>query len=827
MAWLVLVGGPARVQAQTPDQVLPRPDAAITNEADTQRRRVQWFVNERAFPGTEIPEGAAHRAWLERAAAAERQRFQTAAVPIAPWKAFGPASDGIAPRQLTGRVRDVAVHPTDPTIIYAASASGGVWKTTNDGASWSALTDQQCSLATGAIAIDPVNPRIVYAGTGEPRVTSGCGLLRSTDDGATWTNLGASVVTGGTWRVLIDPTTAGSAERTTIYVGTTTGMFRSFDSGRSFERLTVGAGDLWMDPQNPRRLYAATQPGNAGGALFTSSDGGTTWTALTTGLPAFNYAKLAISPQSRVIYAALGDRSDAALAGLFRSVDGGQSWTPLGRSMTRPACRAAPATLQLNCAACWFSLLIAVNPADAGKLFFGEQFLYRSTDDGNSWVDVRLGDDPCTFKGYVFGDNHAVVFDSRGRMLVANDGGLQRSRDNGTTWETLNTNLSLRQFYPGLSMHPNDPSIVFAGAQDLAVLKYVQGSWQSVYYGDGGFTAIDPSKPTTIYAEHQWDPGTGSGISRSDVGGDNGTFVVKQKGIDLNDRAQFIPPLTLDATAPSRLAFGTYRVYLSDDQGEQWRIASPELTTGTVRSLAFAPLNGATLWAGTSDGRVWMTDSSGAAWTEVSAGLPRRTVTDIAVVGSGLTAYVTLSGFSIAHVWKTSDGGRSWVPLANGLPDTPCNALLVDESDGTLFVGTDVGVFRSTNDGGSWSLFSNNLPNVPILDLVQNAKLGVVMAGTYGRGLYTIGDLCSSAIDRSPKTAPAAGGQVDVAITSTCAWRASLNAVVFPWVHIAAPINGTGPGSVTFTVDANTEPEARTAQITIGSQVFVLIQAGR
>ena len=142
-------------------------------------------------------------------------------------------------------------------------------------------------------------------------------------------------------------------------------------------------------------------------------------------------------------------------------------------------------------------------------------------------------------------------------------------------------------------------------------------------------------------------------------------------------------------------------------------------------------------------------------------------------------------------------------------------------------MGTEVGVFRFTNDGGSWSLFSNNLPNVPILDLVQNAKLGVIMAGTYGRGLYTIGDLCSSSIDRSPKTAPAAGGQVEVAVTSSCTWRASLNAAVFPWVHIAVPLGGTGSGSVTFTVDATAEPEASTAQVTIGSQVFVLIQAGR
>jgi photosystem II stability/assembly factor-like uncharacterized protein len=833
LAFLLLVeaGARARLAAQSPDQTLPRPDAGVRDEGDTQRRRVEWFTNERAFPAGEIPPDAPRRAWLERTAAAERQQLVTKSVPVAPWKAFGPSPDGVAPRQLTGRVRDVAVHPTNASIIYAASSSGGVWKTTNDGASWSPLTDYQCSLATGAIAIDPVNPRIVYAGTGEPRVSVGCGLLRSSDDGLTWTNIGASELAGGAvWRLLIDPTTAGSTERTTIYVGATTGVFRSFDSGRTLERLAVGAGgDIWMDPQNPGRLYASTEPGSAsGGGLFASTDGGTTWTPLTNGLPSsFNYAKLAISSQSHAIYAAISDRTDAALAGLFRSLDSGRTWTSLGRSATTPVCRAAPTPLQLNCSACWFSLLMAVNPSVPGELFFGERFLYRSTDEGNSWVDVRLGDDPCTYKGYVFGDNHAVVFDSGGRMLVANDGGLQRSRDNGTSWESLNTNLSLRQFYPGISLHPTDPSVVFAGAQDLAVLRYAQGGWQSVYFGDGGFTAIDPTKPSTVYAEHQWRIGEGSGISRSDTGGDSGTFVLKQTGIDLNDRAQFIPPLALDATTPSRLAFGTFRVYLTDDQGEQWRAVSQELTSGTLRSLSFAPLNGSTMWAGTSDGRVWTTNDSGGSWTDVTQGLPRRAVTHIAVTGTGRTAYVTLSGFGAPHVWKTSDAGRAWIPLTDGLPDTPCNTLLVDSSDGTLLVGTDVGVYRSTNDGGSWTLFSDNLPNVPILDLVQNTRLGVIVVGTYGRGLYTIGDLCSSSIDTSPRTIAAAGGQVQVAVTASCSWRASLNTAVFPWVHVAAPAGAVGSGTLTFTIDANSDPDARAAQITVGSQVFVLIQAGR
>lgn len=807
------------------------PQAADEGTGMAERRR-QWYTEQRAFPFDTIPEGALERAWAERVAA-QASRLQSQ--PLAsgfPWRPLGPAPDGLTPRQLTGRVRAIAAHPLDSSIIYAGSASGGVWKTTDDGASWRPITDYQCSLNTGAIAIDPVNPRVVYVGTGEHRLTNGCGVLRSTDDGETWTPLGSTTIgTSGISRILIDRATAGAPDRTTIYLSNNSGMFRSPDGGRTFQRLGLPTGgELLMDPRDSNILYAAVQQSTSTGFLSKSTDGGTTWTTLAGGLPGtFRYSTMAIDHRdSANVYAALADTN--SLIGLYRSRDGGQSWSELGYAGSVPVCRGSSRAIEVPCVQCWFNLVLALDPNQPGTIYYGERFLYRSTDDGATWLDVRLGADPCTYRAYAFGDHHAIEFDRNGRLLNGHDGGINRSTDHGSTWDSLNTNLSLRQFYPGVSVHPTDPSVIFAGAQDLAVLRFTEGVWQNVYSGDGGFSAVDPTAPTTVYVEHQWGTGSGSGLARSDRSGDSGTFIVKQSGINLSDRAGFIPPLVIDPTTTNRLAFATYRVYLTDDRAEHWRVISPDLTGGVgyISRLAFAPSGGATLWAGTSGGRVWCTDDSGATWNDVSAGLPTRAITDIAVApDQARTAYVTVSGFGVPHLWKTTNGGSSWQATSSGLPDVPANAVLIDRVPGTLFAGTDVGVYRTLNDGSTWDLFSDDLPNVPVTELVQNSRLGLLVAATYGRGLFVIGGLCSSAIDPSVATVDAAGGTVQVAVAAPCAWFVNLNSTFFPWVKVATRTSSGSNGSITLTVDPNPSADLRVAQLNIAASVLVIRQKSR
>ena len=799
---------------------------------DMPRRRREAFDAERLYPFGSIPEGALQRAWQQREGARIRQASVHPLATGFEWKSLGPAPDQLAPRQLTGRIRAIAPHPLDASIIYIGSASGGVWKTTNDGASWQPLTDGQCSLNTGAVAIDPANPRVIYVGTGEPNQSIGCGLLRSSDDGQTWTQLGGSqFANAAIIRIVIDPSTAGSPDRTTIFVGSTIGIFRSTNGGQTLQRLTLQGGDIWMDPRSSNILYAAMRPGGTAASISKSTDSGSTWTTLGGGLPAsFGYTSLAIDSRAPdTIYAVLSDPAGNSMVGFYKTVDGGQTWTQLSRTSSSPLCNQPTVSAMVACRQCWYNQLLALDPIVPNTLYFGEILLYRSTDGGANWVNVRSGKDPCNVSApYAFGDHHTIVFDRNGRLLLGNDGGIIASTDHADSWINLNTNLSLRQFYRGVSLHPTDPSIIFAGAQDLAVMRFSGGTWINVFSGDGGFSAIDDNNPSTVYVERQWSQGTGSGVSRSENGGTS--FTTKQSGIDVRDRAQFIPPLVMDRRAPNRLAFGTYRVYLTDDRGDNWRVASPDLAPAnqTIRALAFAPSNGAVLWASTTNGQVWITDDAGANWRDVSAGLPTRTVSDIAVSPDDpRTAYLTIAGFGTAHVYKTSDAGRTWTAQSSGLPDAPANAVLIDRVPGTLFVGTDVGVYRTLNDGASWDLFSDGLPNVPVTELVQNSRLGLLVAATYGRGLYVIGGLCSSAIDPTVKDVGADGGQVQVAVTAPCAWTTNVNAVAFPWLRVASRTSSGTSGQVTVTVDANPGSAARTAQINIAAAVLVIRQKGR
>lgn len=733
----------------------PLPEATAQPGPPTDRhlQQWQWFYFQRAYPFDRIPAGARQRAREQLAAALRLGLMPQAAISGTQWVSIGPAPIGEPEfpwANASGRVSAIAIHPTDPNIVYIGAAQGGVWKSTDAGASWTPLTDEQCSLAMGALAIDPVNPNIIYAGTGEQHFSGdsyyGCGVLRSIDGGLTWVQLGASVfdldsANGGARisRILIDPVTAGSAHNTTIYVASDLGLYRSTDSGAHFLRVLGPFSDFYspvtdlvMDPTNPRILYGGAAFPTSGGwattGIFKSNDGGTTWVQLTSGLPAtgvfrINLAIASSAPQ--VLYASLALTSGGL--GIFKTTDGGATWAqlPLSGSVT-PNCQ------------CGYDMVLIVDPSNSDTVYFGGVWLYKSLDGGSTWQHITFGDI------YIHVDQHALTFDSLGRLYVGNDGGLYRTGDGGAHGENLNTNLAITQFYPGISLHPTNSSIAFGGTQDNAVLKKSPGSllWHRVWGGDGGFTAIDFANPNTVYAEAQWTSG-GSFIARSDSGGDSfSSFSVKQNGINLTDPAAFIPPLVMDPSDSQTLIFGTNRVYRTTDRAENWSAISPALSFGWFSALAIAPTSSATIYAGTITGDVWVTTNTGAIWTKISAGLPLRYVTDLAIDPSNpAIAYATISGFFTGHVFLTTNGGGTWQDISGNLPDIPVNAIVIDPVTilRTLYIGTDLGVFRSVNGGVSWERFSAGLPNVAVFDLALNPQTGLLVAATHGRSMFAQG----------------------------------------------------------------------------------------
>jgi photosystem II stability/assembly factor-like uncharacterized protein len=720
------------------------PLAAQTVPPDQPARRLEYFRELRSYPFSEIPAGALQAAWRQY-----RGRWPAAVLLPRPrpgavgaeltWNPLGPSP---IRTQASGRISSVAVHPTDSDVLYIGAAQGGVWKSVDGGASWLALTDRECSLAMGSIVIDPVDAEIVYAGTGELHFSGdsyyGCGVLRSTDGGASWTQLGADVFDTNTVlariaKVVIDAPTAGSAISTTLYVASSVGVQKSVDSGVTWRRVLNGiATDVIQHPTQPNLLWAAigSPAGSQSNGIYHSTDGGETWAILPNGFATSNVGRivLAFAPSTNAtLYAAVQDAfgsggADGTLLGIWRTTDG-LNWTQV--SATGAECGSQ----------CWYDIVIATDPLDPQTVYFGGIGLYRSNNGGNSFQSILNN---------IHVDQHAITIDPRdpATLFVGNDGGIYRTRNRGNSWVPLNNNLNITQFYSGISLHPSDTAVVLGGTQDNGTLEF-SGTpvWDLVLNGDGGYTAIDYTNPSIAYAETQWQQNSGFSGPRQRIG--SGFFSTRKvTGINLGDRALFIPPLVMDPTNPQTLYFGTYRIYRTTNGADLWTAITGDLTrtpNGRISAIAPSVADPATIYVGTSDGHIQVSRDNGTSWLLRNAGFPDRAVTDIAVdAAEAETAIAVVSSFGTGHVFRTTDAGVSWQDISGNLPDVPVNAVLINPALGNdIYIGTDLGTFRTTDLGVQWQPFNDGMPNVAVFDLAYNVDTGLGVAATHGRGMFS------------------------------------------------------------------------------------------
>jgi photosystem II stability/assembly factor-like uncharacterized protein len=643
--------------------------------------------------------------------------------------------------------------PTDANRYLVAGADGGVWRSTNGGTSWTALTDDQPTTAIGALALDPNDENTIYAGTGEANFAHhsrfGLGLLKSTDGGNTWAVLAADVFAGRCFaRIAVSPvdsavlyaaiTPAGgfpamSAAKGHPQADGPVGVFKSVDGGVTWSQLTNGlptlaATDVRLAPNDSQTVYAAIGHifGDPANGVYKSVDAGASWIHLGGGLPTTDVGRitLAIAPSmpqrlfASIAHAADANGNLASLRGVFRSDDGGVSWSAL----TAPNYMASFG---------WYANVALVHPTDPTRVIVGGMALQRSINSGASWTDVTPPHP----------DLHALAWDAAGRLLAGDDGGVHRSTTQGDSWIPLNTGLGLIQFYAGLSLDPNTEAIVYGGAQDNGTDKRTApNTWAQVFGGDGGMTAVNQNTPTTVFCEFQ---GTGNLYRSTNAGG---SFTLSASGINTADRNCFLPPYGYDPSNAQRMVYGTHRIYRSTNGGLNWLVISGDLTatsSGAIRSLAIAPSNGQTIWAATNDGNVQVTFNDGAAWQLVLTELPgwRRLMRQIFVDPlDNTSAYLAGSRFGVDQVLRTSDAGQTWMALDGDLPDVPVNVIAVDPRPAidVLYVGAEAGVFRSLNGGISWRRYGAGLPNTPVIDLRLDLPHSRMIAGTQGRGAWRI-----------------------------------------------------------------------------------------
>jgi photosystem II stability/assembly factor-like uncharacterized protein len=705
--------------------------------------RQEWFESQRAYPFAQYSQNP-----IAAVRAMPAMRTSGAMV-VTPWRSIGPFGFqtsgyyGSSPSPDGGRIRTVAIHPTNPSIIYAGSASGGVWRTTNGGASWTALTDFQCTLTTGSIAIDPVDPNIVYVGTGEPASSSGCGLLRSFDGGDSWTEINGNGVlspTNGTranqtYRIRVDRETAGSQTSTTVLYAASNGLHRSTTSGSAWTTVLSGfITDLEADPLQPDVYYAARANAGAANGIYRSTDNGANWSQVYSAPTTAQRIALAVTPAAPGVMAAVIVGS--AMNTLVH-------YDPANGVTTRTATGLYNASTRLDFGSqSTYNLVLERHPVDPNIVYLGGSRVYRSTNGGQSFSLVA-------YELHV--DWHAFEFaPSDPNVIIGGcDGGIYASYDGANSWSSRNTNIAVSQFYPGIAVHPTQQNVIAGGLQDNSSLwGFGSGYWtMSAPTGDGGFNAWSQTDPNVFWATSY----SYGYVVRNTRHALSGGVVSAFRGFSGNDRKNFLPPLVIDPNNGQTLYYATYRLWRTLNDGLAWAPFTADLTKGTgrINAVAVSAADSRVIWVGTTDGNVQLSQDAGVTFTHVSGGLPNRTVTDIAAdPNDAQRAVITYSGTGTGHVYITTNSGTTWTNVSVGLPDIPFNAVAIVPATTRLFVAADVGVYESGDNGATWANTGQGFPNVQVLDLVYQQATGTLYAGTYGRGLWATTVLTGAAVLR-------------------------------------------------------------------------------
>ena len=667
-----------------------------------------------------------------------------------PWQLQGPGNIG-------GRINAIAVHPSNNQIILVGCAAGGIFKTTNGGNSWNPVFESQAWLAIGDITFDPSSLNTVYVGTGDPNVSGypfiGNGIYKSTNGGGTWSHLGLDSVRVIS-KILVHPSNSSI-----IYVAAIgypmarnnhRGVYKTTDGGVTWNQIKffsnqAGAIDLVMDASSPNTLYTTgwdrirtNQESTIFGPasqIWKTTDGGTTWNALSNGLPAAPLSRinLAISQSDpSVLYASVIDTT-LELLSVYRSSNWGISWAATAMTGIDPYCMGGFG---------WYFANIYVNPTNPNDIFLNGIQLWRSTDGGSNWNM----NDPDWWMYDVHADKHDLAFLGGSSYLVATDGGLYKTTNNGQNWADIE-NIPNSQFYR-VSVSPDYPGQFFGGLQDNGT---TQGNlsninaWPRLFGGDGFTVAFDPDNANNFTATVQ-----NGDFYFTDDGGFS--FYDFTTGIDPNDRKNWDSPIICNPKSGNTWYAGTDKVYkITRGIYDTWMPVSSDLTDGNifgerfhnVSAVGIDPIDTSRVFAGTSDGNVWISTNAGTTWTDITTGLPNRYVTRVnASPNTAGQLYVTHSGYKydeyIPHIHKSTNNGSSWTDISGDLPQMPVNDVAVfPGTDSIIAVATDAGIYLTQNWGQHWEKIGNNLPTIPVYDIEFDTTTRVLVAGTFARSLWT------------------------------------------------------------------------------------------
>lgn len=718
-----------------------------------------WFY-ERSYPSNYIPGNKLLSAYKQ----VENQRSKSNAIP-GKWESMGPENIG-------GRMLCIEFHPTDTNIMYAGSASGGLWRTDSLGKgryAWRSIPTGFPVLGVSSIAIDQNNPSNIIIGTGEvygsglsepgiinrlTRGSYGIGILKTTDEGNTWTHVlnFTQDSLAGVSDIEINPNNSNI-----VYAATNFGVYKSVDAGDNWSKIfsEFNCVDIEIDPVADSVLYLSqgnfdTVLNNSGSGIYKSVDAGNTFVKLTNGLPNTwsGSAKLVLEPGSpNTVYASIqmSDFSTASTipTGIYKSTDGGNSWNRINNQ-------------NIALYQGWYSHDLAVNPSNVSELIQVGVDAWKSIDGGtsfnkkSSWqlwtfgqVSVNLPDG--TSPAYIHADIHEVRYHPlmSNRVFYASDGGIFTSRNAGETFRSLNGGLQTTQFYADMGSSHQDSAMLIAGAQDNATYIYRNDpSWFRVIGGDGMSASIRPSDDQVVYGSSQ-----NLRVRKATDGGYSFQFIGPNVG---SNPVPFNGQFEISQVFNDFVYAGSNLLHISINAGDNWSTNSnnPPDGNNVIVKLGLSNQNldkvyiatsPSPLTGSTSSPKIFVTNNAGGSYTNITSNLPNRLIKDIEVDElDDQIVYVTLSGFGTDHVYRTTDGGNNWSSIDNGLPDVPTNCIMYDPLfPNNLYVGNDLGVWFSPDYGNTWVDFNDSLPEaIMVMDLDYSPVNRKIRIASHGRGVY-------------------------------------------------------------------------------------------
>lgn len=703
----------------------------------------------------------------------------------------------VGPTNVSGRIADVAPVGSrgESYTIFIAGASGGVWRTRNEGVTWEPVFEHGPSTSVGDVTIAPSDPSIVYIGTGEANIfrssMAGAGILKSTDGGDTWEHKGLAA-THTIPRIVVHPT-----DPDVVYVAASghewtdnpeRGVYKSTDGGDTWEQVLyvderTGAIDLVIDPSDPETLYAATwervrrkwndprvEPGFDGSGIHKSTDGGASWTPINEGLPdAGHRGRIGIDisrSNPRVLYAFIDNYEVARMpeegdtdaygrprapiikgASVYRSDDAGASWHRTSEENEYME--------GLGGTYGWVFGQIRVDPVNEDKIYVMGLALNVSEDRGKTFRRLTG----------MHGDHHGLWIDPENPnyLVNTNDGGVDISYDGGENWRNFNDNLPIVQFF-NIAHDMDDPFHVYGSVQDhgsfRGVVDLSRGrhnipaqEFERALGGEGSNHAIDPTDPNTVYAA-----GFYGRLQRQDLeSGEVAQIVPQAEEGEMPLRGQWLAPFILSPHNPRIVYLGMNKLFRSLDRGDTWEAISPDLTFNevdkigdipyqTIYSISESPKKFGLVYVGTDDGRVWATENAGfGGWSEITGELPQgKVIAEIVASRYDVdTVFLVQNGKRDddfrSYIWKSTDRGTTWQDLAGAIPSGPVNVVKEDpKNPDVLYAGTDHSAYVSVDGGASWHVLAGGLPTTFVADVVIHPERDVMVAGTHGRGVWAI-----------------------------------------------------------------------------------------